>query len=137
MNRVSNISMLSMSLIVIGGEAVACGEKSVVVSHRTIRSEDATIKRGLFVPLEWLRNAPLWTPEKGDPPLSISTAHDLALSWAKQRDPANSRLEVADISLRPCSELDTWYYVVTFNGAEVSTVAVLFDGTLIGMTQID
>ncbi len=140
MNHAVPICLVFPLLFNAFGEAVACGENPVVtLVGGPIRSDKATTttRRGLFVPLDRLRKAPIWSPGQGDVPLSISDAHDLALNWAKQQVPANFDLEVARISLGPCRELDTWYYVVLFDFADITTVAVLFDGTLIGLTNID
>ena len=140
MNHAVPICLVFPLLFNACGDAVACGENPVVtLIGGPIRSDKAitTTRRGLFVPLDWLRNAPIWSPGQGDVPLSISDALDLALNWAKQQVPLNFDLEVAGISLRPCRELDTWYYVVLFDFGDITHVAILFDGTLIGLTNID
>lgn len=88
---------------------------------------------------------PSWLPGASDPPISISRATELSLSWAKNHYSQFDSVEIREISLTSLGcvgSSNQWYYVVEFipviDGARKYSpgnwVAVLMDGTVIGAT---
>ena len=115
-----------------------CGSNPVI----STKKDDGT-KRGLFITQQEIETAPKWSPNLGEPHLSISTIYTLVKEWAKTEYIRYEGIVVTQIALQPyrCSSVkDRWYYIVDFNpvfdGNQVYAgghwAAVLMDGTIIG-----
>ena len=94
--------------------------------------------------IDWhlLLRADAWAPGRGDPPLSVASATEIAMAWAKDRYVRFDDVSVREISLLSLGcqkEERRWYYVFDLapmmDGREMLSsgdwVAVLMDGTVI------
>jgi hypothetical protein len=121
----------------------SCEDHAVVTTQR----DDGT-KIGLVVPNGRLKDAPVWKPEDGEPPLSITAARDAVLKWAKDEYSRYDSVEISEISLKRsgyCSSGEYWFYVFdlrpVIDGNTLwgggNWAAVLMDETVIGTTELD
>ena len=142
----SGVSMkyfLAVILLVSSISATAdCGSRTV---WRTARDDGTKI--GIVVSDTQFARAPKWSPEKGEPPLSISQVVKISSSWAKDNFKRFDSAQIQSISLAEigCASGERqWYYLVRFfptiDGKRVYSdgqfSAVLMDGTVIGPTQL-
>jgi hypothetical protein len=103
-------------------------------------------KVGIVVKEAQFKKAPAWAPNKGEPPLSISTVVAAADKWAKTAYASYDSVRIHSVNLTEFGCNDDpryWYYRVDFfpmkNGRPVfggDYIAVLLDGTVIGPTKI-
>jgi hypothetical protein len=116
----------------------ACGGEHPVL--RT-EKEDGT-KIGLFISFDQIKATKKWSPEEGEPPLSISDAYSIVKDWGKKEYARYDSVEIRELKLAQhgCSLFsNSWYYVVDFtpvlDGNKLwgsgNWVAVLMDGTVI------
>ena len=137
--------VIVLILVLFSGESIAsrCDDLPVLTTER----RDGT-KVGLFIANDQFANAPDWSPDSGDPPLSFSEAHRLAMEWAKTTYSKYDEVSVREISLtnRFCSSTDKrWYYIfdftLVFDGnvflGSGNWTAVLMNGTVIGPRKIE
>lgn len=138
MRHMIAIAVLGISL----PAAADCGSRAVMTTTR----EDGT-KIGVVVSDAQFANAPTWSPDKGEPPLSIAQVVKVSSTWAKEHFKRFDSVQVQSISL---SEIGctpgkrSWYYLVHFapviDGSRIYSgghfAAVLMDGTVIGPTQV-
>ncbi len=96
----------------------------------------------LVIPSEKMKAAPKWSPEKGEPPLTIANLIKIATSWARNKYKRFDDVKIGEISLmgRGCwANEGYWYYQVDFtpimDGNQLWSTAyfaaVLMDGTVI------
>ncbi len=100
-------------------------------------------KFGIFISGDQIKEGPEWSPENGEPPLSLSQAATIAKQWAEAEYTRFDGVEIGSISLRPYGcfrNKNYWYYIFDFSpvidgntvyGSEYMA-AVLMDGTIIG-----
>jgi hypothetical protein len=134
---------LAIALFSASGLATAqCGSHAVMSTTR----EDGT-KIGIVISDAQLAHAPAWSPDKGEPPLSIAQVAKLSLTWAKDNYKRFDSVQIHSIDLSEvgCTPgKHQWYYRVEFvpiiDGSRVYSgghfVGVLMDGTVIGPTQL-
>jgi hypothetical protein len=122
----------------LGAEAVACGN-SVVMS--TTGEDGRTIE--LVIDYAVAQKTPEWAPGRGDPPLSVARASEIAQEWAEQKYARFDGVEIREIMLSALgctSSEDHWFYTFDFTpvmeGQRMYGIgnwaAVLMDGTVIG-----
>jgi hypothetical protein len=130
-------------LLLFSTAGLACGDGPVFKST----SADGK-SMGLFLSDSSFESSPIWEPGSGEPPLSISNAIQIAQQWAVARYRKYDGVEIREVSLSEyhCGGISSkWYYLVgvtpLFDGNEVygasESVAVLFDRSTIGMTELD
>ena len=136
-----NSGILAITLMLLSDAVFACGggdEYPVMSSHK----DDGT-KIGLFISQAQIEKTQAWSPENGEPPLSVSSAYQIAISWGHQHYTRYDGVKIREISIKKygCSLVsDRWYYVMditpVIDGNEVwsggSWAGVLMDGTVIG-----
>jgi len=90
-----------------------------------------------WLPLSRCKQLPIWQPNKGGPPLSLTKAIKIADKWITSK---GSRGDVESILLRPVTRNDadpyrfTFYYMIEFGVAPYGnhlTCIVLMDGTVL------
>lgn len=121
--------------------AVGCGKMPVM---------SATDPDGgrveLILDSDLIEKTSQWIPERGEPPLSVGKAANIAQKWNEKNYKGADSIEMRDISLRSlgCSSMSNrWYYLIEFlpkvNGAPRfepgNWVAVLLNGEVIGPTK--
>ena len=117
-----------------------CGELPLASTHR----DDGSII-SVIVPEAQQLASPRWSPEDGEPPLALSQAITLGLTWARGHYTRFDEVEIDSVSLSRigCSDLrDRWYYLVHFSlkieGQRLfgsgNFAAVLMDGTVVPPT---
>lgn len=122
--------------------AADCGTRTVMSTTR----DDGT-KIGIVISDAQFSRAPSWSPEKGEPPLSIAQVIKVSLSWAKQTYKRFDSVQIQGISLSEvgCNPGErSWYYLVHFapimDGSRIFSggyfAGVLMDGTVVGPVQI-
>jgi hypothetical protein len=132
---------LSASANVFGQEP-SCGSQAMT----TIAKADGA-KLGLFISPAQMSNSPAWTPETGEPPLSVSKAVQLATEWAKKEYKRFDGVQARAINIGAygCpTPKDRWFYTVHFTPIMDSIpllvpgyfAGVLMDGTVIGPTPM-
>ncbi|MEO0953031.1 MAG: hypothetical protein AAFY44_17135 [Pseudomonadota bacterium] len=124
------------------GLAYDCDDSPLI---QTKKRDGTTI--GLFVAQAQFDAAPKWEPTDGEPPLSISAAHELVLAWAAESYGRYDDVSVREISLTStfCFETRHWFYrfdlVPEIDGNKLmgsgNWAAVLMDGTVIGPRRIE
>jgi len=103
---------LALSAAVYAHTAAACGDSPIF----TMTKEDGT-KIGLVISESDLAGVQQWTPGKGEPPLSVSKAIDIALKWGKTEYTRFDELRIQgiDINSSSCGRgQGTWYYLISF-----------------------
>lgn len=128
----------AVSVALFGAAVVqACGTHPVL---STEKSDSTNI--GLFIDRAAIEATQAWSPKKGEPPLGVSQAYQLAREWARGHYQRYGDVKVREVSLTSysCSRVqDRWYYVfdlipvIEGNRAWGSGnwAAVLMDGTVI------
>lgn len=95
---------------------------------------------------EQFMQAPTWAPGKGEPPLSVSRAVQIAEKWAKNEYKRYDTVKIESIHLTEfgCIRRNGyWYYTIHFSPVIDGNVlhgsghfaAVLLNGTVIGPTK--
>ena len=110
-------------------------------------TKDDGSRIGLVASEEQLSNSATWKPGKGEPPLSVSKAVEIAEKWAKNEYKRydSVKIEVITLSEYGCmSGKGYWYY--TFHFAPIMDgsalhgsghfAAVLMNGTVIGPVKL-
>ena len=134
-------ALILFSILSISGCARAapgCGDEAVMYSI----DEDGR-KVELVLSSTAMLGTKEWVPGRGEPPLSISKATQLAKDWAKKRYSRFDRVDIDQIALVrfTCSTVSNrWYYRFDFtpviDGSHSfgsgNWAAVLMDGTVIG-----
>lgn len=136
------IAVLFIISIACGAANAGCGDRPVL----TVQKEDGTTV-GVVITTEQQDKTQKWVPGSGDPPLSLSKAIEVALSWAKTNYKRYDGVQLQSINLNSlgCSQTrDKWYYIVHFSPVIDGSAlygsgyfaAVLMDGTVIGPTPV-
>ena len=112
----------------------------------TTRLDDGT-PVGILISGAQFKRAPMWSPEKGEPSLSIARVVEIANKWAKTKYQGFDSVRIRSIDLTEygCPEAPKyWYYNVHFLPEKAGkplysghVAAVLLDGTVIGPTRVD
>ena len=131
-----------IAALLVTSHAIACGDGPL----STTTLQDGS-KVGLVISRAQIEAAPAWTPDMGEPPLSISAARDAVLAWAKDRYQRYDGVQIMEISLNqyPCPMSNKrWYYSfnlapeieggLVYSGAHFATV--LMDGSVIGSSKL-
>jgi hypothetical protein len=119
-----------------------CGSRAVMSTTR----DDGT-KIGVVISDAQFMKAPAWSPDEGDPPISIAQVVKISSAWAKENFKRFDSVQIRSISLSEvgcASSKRSWYYLVHFtpilDGSRVYTgghfAGVLMDGTVIGPTKL-
>ena len=119
-----------------------CGTRTVMSTTR----DDGT-KIGIVISDAQFARAPKWSPDKGEPPLSVSQVVKISMAWAKENFKRFDSVQIQSINLSEigCTPGERqWYYLIHFfpiiDGNRVYSgghfAAVLMDGTVIGPTQL-
>ena len=131
---------IAVFLLLISIPILACvGAEYPVMST----SLDNGTKIGLFISQEQIEKTQEWSPENGEPPLSVSAAYQAAISYGRKKYTRYDDVKVREISIKKygCSLVSNrWYYVIDLtpiiDGNVVFSrgawVAVLMDGSVIG-----
>lgn len=135
-----------MLLVLSASNAVArdygCGKIPLISTVK----EDGT-RIGILASEEQFSKSPTWTPGKGEPPLPISKAVEIAEKWAKNEYKRYDDVKIDSIRLTQfgcMSQKGYWYYTFDFSPVIEGNVlhgsgnfaAVLMDGTVIGPTKV-
>jgi hypothetical protein len=123
--------------------SLACGNYPVM----STKKEDGA-KVGIVIPETTIKSTPEWSPVQGEPPLSISTVFRIVKDWSKHEYARYDDIAIRQISLREygCTRhASRWFYIVDFQPVidgnklwgTANWVAVLLDGTVIGVTNVD
>jgi hypothetical protein len=135
------ILTLSALYISFGVDAQAC-VKSVVMT--TTGDDGRTIE--LVIDSTAVQQTPEWSPGRGDPPLSVARASEIAQDWADQKYARFDSVEIREITLGApgcVSNNKHWFYIFDFmpvmQGQRMYSggnwAAVLMNGTVIGAEQ--
>ena len=123
------------------GSAIACGNHALIST-----TKDNGKKIGLFISPEQIKKTPTWSPQNGEPPLSVSKAFTILKKWSKEYYARYDDVAIHEISLKKyhCLNIsDHWFYsfelapIIEGNQLRFSGnwAAVLFDGTVIGTKE--
>jgi len=96
----------------------------------------------LTIPDSSYAGQPTWSPEDGEPPVSITEAMSLIQGWVKSKHGASRDADFNSLNLSPgegCSGASAWHYIVYFGYLEdgepvdgfTDVAAVMMDGSLI------
>jgi hypothetical protein len=118
--------------------AFDCDENAVI----TYRISNG-FEEGIFIKQDQILNAPTWTAGTSEPALSISQAISRVQQSTKHQ---YEKIEIDSIALNKylCGKpAGNWYYIIDYTPInnnrllfkERSSVAVLFDGTVIGRSR--
>ena len=135
-----SIWIIAVFLLLISNPILACGGAEYPVMSTSM--DDGT-KIGLFILQEQIEKTQEWSPENGEPPLSISAAYQAAISYGRKKYTRYDDVKVREISIKKygCSLVSNrWYYVIDLtpiiDGNVVFSrgawVAVLMDSSVIG-----
>lgn len=129
-------------MLVMSSAHAACSKRTVM----SMRGEDGVLT-GIVISTTQLEKAPTWTPGRGEPPLSVARAVDIASQWGRihYRKFDSARIDAVGLNEYGCpSRKKYWFYLVQFrlvkNGKHVwggNFVAVLLDGTLVASQRLD
>jgi len=108
-----------------------------------LHTEKNNLKYGLFITPQQIQQAPKWSPESAEPPVSISQAFNIAKTRGKKFFTRYDAVNIKSISINQyvCDSVNGyWYYQIylipVIDGNEVAGagnwIAVLMDGTVIG-----
>lgn len=142
MKRITS-SLILLFLFHCSNQTLACSDSPI----RTATKYDGT-KIGIFVSPSKISNTGTWSPDRGDPPLSIKQVYDLVTVWSKTEFSRYDDVKISEITLRehPCHiAKNHWFYsfdlVPVIEGNEVwapgNWVVVLFDGTIITPREVN
>lgn len=142
--------MIVATLLITTGEAAArCSDHVGPI----ITKENGGVI-GVVISRDRLARPPAWSPEDGEPPLSVARAVELALDWAEAEHSRSSPLEVRRIALKSANCDDTfpriasgpapWYYIIHIYPVRTRSrapeaailVVVLMDGAVIIPEQL-
>ena len=133
----------ALILIFLSQSLFACGEHPII----SYTKDDGT-RMGLVIPESELSGTPEWDITQGEPPLSITTARDAVLSWAKEKYARYDSVKISAVSLREASGCHSikarWIYVFDLQPViddnalwgSGNWAAVLMDGTVIGTREV-
>ena len=138
--------MVTVFLVLLAGHAAAKDYDCSKVPLLTTVKEDGS-KVGLLASEEQFSKSPAWSPEKGEPPLSISKAVQIAAKWAKNEYKRYDGVKIEVITLNDygcMSGKGHWYYTFHFAPVMDGSVlhgsgyfaAVLMNGTVVGPTKL-
>lgn len=137
------LSLLTVSFLALAAfsscsrAAPGCGKHAVFGT-----TDEAGRKIELVLDSAAMQRTPAWSPQKGEPPLSVFKASRAALTWAKAKYTRYDNVEISELMLTSYScrgVPDRWYYRVQFtpiiDGNRVvgwgNFVAVLMDGSVV------